>query len=331
VDVNRRAFLGSVAGLVLAPRLTADPRKTEKVSRIGYLSPAVPTALEASWLLEFRAALNARGHSPEARFVLEERYASDRTGRLPALARELLDTGVDVILAFATPASLAAKAASRTIPVVMVAVGDPIGVGLVSSLNRPEANVTGLTLNNVDSAGKRLELLKEAAPRLLRVAVLANPSNASFAALQLAQIRPVADRLGVTLVPADVAGPDRLAATFAAVVREGANGVVVLPDATFIAHRERIASLALQHRLPSVAPENPFVGAGCLLAYGPDVAEIYRQAARFVDRILKGAKPTDLPVEQPATYELALNRRTAKALGLTVPASLLLRANEVIG
>ena len=331
LSLSRRVLLGGLAGAILGPGITLPRRSVGRPARIGYLSPAAPTRLESSWLREFQIALGARGYPPGAGIVLEQRYAEDRPERLPLLARELLDAGVEIMLTFATPASLAAKAASGTVPIVMVAVGDPIGVGLVQSLGRPQANITGLTLNNVDSAGKRLGLLKEAVPRLSRAAVLVNWSNASLTTLQLVQTRSIADRMGVALVPVEVTGPDRLASSFDAVAREGVNGIVVLPDATFIAHRDRIAGLALQHRLPSVAPETPFVGAGCLLAYGPDVAEIYRKAARYVDRILRGARPADLPVEQPETYELSINRRTARALGLALPRSLLLRADEVIG
>jgi len=200
----------------------------------------------------------------------------------------------------------------------------------VSSLNRPEANVTGLTLNNVDSAGKRLQFLKEAVPRLSRVAVLANSRNPSFTRLQLAQTRAVAERLGVTVVPVEIAGPAYIAHGFADMAAPRTNGLVVLPDASFITHRERIGHLALRHRLPAAAPEGQFVSAGCLLAYGPDVAEIYRQAARFVDLIATGSRPADLPVEQPTKYDLSINLRTARILGLTIPPSLLARADQVI-
>jgi len=258
------------------------------------------------------------------------RFADDRLERLPSLATELLNLDIDVLLTFATPASLAAKRATDRIPIVMIAVGDPVGVGLVSTLNRPEANVTGLTLNNVDSAGKRLQLLKEAVPRLSRVAVLANSKNPSFIRLQLAQTRAVAERLGVAVVPVEIAGPAYIAHGFADIAAPGTNGLIVLPDASFITHRERIARRALQHRLPAAAPEGQFATAGCLLAYGPDVAEIYRQAARFVDLIVKGSRPADLPVEQPTKYDLSINLRTAKVLSLTIPPSLLVRTDQVV-
>jgi ABC-type uncharacterized transport system substrate-binding protein len=326
----RRTFLSCMAGALLATPLAAESVPARKARRIGYLSPSTANDLESGWLLEFQLALGRRGYAPGSDVVLVQRYADDRLARLASLATELVDLHVDVIVAFATPASLAAKAVTETIPIVMVAVGDPIAVGLVDSLSRPNGNLTGLALNNVESAGKRLELLKEAVPRLSGAAVLVNPNNASFTALQLARTRSVAAQIGVALFVAELAAPERLAETFALISRQGVQGVNVLPDATFITHRERIAQLALRHRLPTVAPATPFVGGGCLLTYGPDVADIYREAGRFVGKIFSGAKPADLPVEQPTKYELGINLKTAKALGLTIPQSLLMRADEVI-
>ncbi len=298
-EIQRRTFLGGVASLLVTASVAAEPHRGEKPLRIGYLSPTVSTPLEAGWLQEWRIALSRRGY-PEHVVTLEERYAGDRLERLPTLATELVRVRADLLLTFATQATLAAKAATAAIPIVMIGVGDPIGVGIVRSLNRPESNITGLALSNVDTAGKRLEFLKQAVPDLSRVAVLTNPRNEALTNLHMAQTQQVAERLGIAL--------DRQAA-----------------------HRERIAQLALNYRLPAAAPEGPFVEAGCLLAYGPDVAEIYRQAARFVDRILRGAKPADLPVEQPTEFELVINLKTAKALRLRIPQGLLLRAHHVIG
>ena len=329
-EIQRRTFLGGVASLLVTASVAAEPHRGERPLRIGYLSPTVSTPLEAGWLQEWRIALSRRGY-PEHVVTLEERYAGDRLERLPTLATELVRVRADLLLTFATQATLAAKAATAAIPIVMIGVGDPIGVGIVRSLNRPESNITGLALSNVDTAGKRLEFLKQAVPGLSRVAVLTNPRNEALTNLHMAQTQQVADRLGIALDRQAVTGPEHLAATFAAVVRQGVNGVLVLPDPVFIAHRERIAQLALNYRLPAAAPEGPFVEAGCLLAYGPDVAEIYRQAARFVDRILRGAKPADLPVEQPTEFELVINLKTAKALRLRIPQGLLLRAHHVIG
>src|SRR5262245_57460859 len=290
---SRRTFLSCLAGGLLVPRLAAESHPAPNGRRIGYLSPSSSNDLESGWLLEFQLALGRRGYQPGTDVVLFSRYADDRLGRLATLATELVDLQVDVMVTFATPASLAAKAATDTIPIVMVAVGDPLGVGLVKSLSRPSGNLTGLALNNVESAGKRLELLKEAVPRLSEVAVLANPNNASFTELQVSRTRSVAAQRRVALFVTDVATPERISDTFALIARRGVQGVIVLPDAMLITHREDIARLALHHRLPTVAPATPFVGGGCLLTYGPDVADIYREAARLVWKMYTGAQATD--------------------------------------
>jgi len=325
----RRAFLAGVGAALLAGPLTAQAQQPGTPLRIGYLSPTVRNTDESARLRGFSDALTRLGY-PEKSWILEERYADDRLERLPALAAELVNLRADVILTFATPATLAAKAATPTIPIVMVAVGDPLGVGIVSSLSRPGANVTGLTLNNVESAQKRLQFLKEADPKLSRVAALANQMNPSFTALHLGQSRGAAERLGLVVEPVEVRAPAGLDEAFATIKRMRSDGLVVFPDASFTAHGARIAQLALQNHLPSAAEQSQLTAAGCLLSYGPDLADIYRQAARFVDKIVKGAKPGDLPVEQPTKFMLVINLRTAKALGLTLPASLLGRADEVI-
>jgi putative ABC transport system substrate-binding protein len=233
-------------------------------------------------------------------------------------------------LTFATPASRAAKAATTAIPIVLVAVGDPLGVGLVKSLNRPGENVTGLALNNVETAEKRLQLLKEAVPKLSRVALLANQKNPLFNALHITQTRKVAERLDIAIEVVEVADPERLQDAFSAMVTRHADGIIILPDPGFIAHRDRIARLALQHRLPSAAQDRPIAVAGCLLTFGPDLNALYRQAARFVDKILRGAKPSDIPVEQPTKFEFVINLKTAKALGLEMPLRFQQLADEVI-
>src|SRR5262245_41597204 len=267
--VSRRTVLGWLAGGLLAPPLAAESHPAPNGRRIGYLSPSSSNDLESGWLLEFQLALGRRGYQPGTNVVLCPRYADDRLGRLATLATELVDLQVDVMVTFATPASLAAKAATDTIPIVMVAVGDPLGVGLVKSFSRPSGNLTGLALNNVESAGKRLELLKEAVPRLSEVAVLANPNNASFTELQVSRTRSVAAQRRVALFVTDVATPERISDTFALIARRVVQGVIVLPDAMFITHREDIARLALHHRLPTVAPATPFVGGRLLTDLWP--------------------------------------------------------------
>ena len=328
--IDRRTFLAGMGGVLLAAPLVAEAQQAGKALRIGYLSPTVPNALEATNLRAFRDALGKLGHPDDARTVLEERYAEDRLERLPTLASDLVNLRLDVIMTFATPATLAMKASTATIPIVMVAVGDPLGVGIVSSLSRPGGNITGVTLNNVESAQKRFQFLKEAVPTLSRVAALANQLNPSFTALHLGQSRRAAERMGITVDPVELRAPDGLADAFATIMKMRADGVIVFPDATFLAHRERITQLVLQSRLPSAAEQSQFADAGCLLTYGSDLTDLYRQAARFVDKISKGAKPGDLPVEQPTNYRLVINLKTAKALGLTIPPSLLGRADEVI-
>ena len=234
-----------------------------------------------------------------------------------------------VLVTIATPATLAAKAATTTIPIVMV-VGDPVAAGIVPSLSRPGGNITGLALDNLDVAEKRLQLLKEAVPRLARVAVLANQENPLFNTLQLAQTRSAAERLRVAVQPVEVRGPSDLARAFTAMTRGQAGAVIILPDPMLGFHRKRIAELAVKHRLPSTYDAKVFAEDGGLLAYGPLLDDFYRRAAVYVDRILKGAKPADLPVEQPTKFELAINLKTAKAIGLTIPSSLRQRADQVI-
>jgi len=326
--MDRRAFITIVGGASLSAPLAGEAQQPTKVWRIGYLSPTVQDAIETTWLREFRKALTNLGYSEDATLV--ERHAENKIERLPILATELVSLRVDVIMTFATPASLAAKASTTTTPIVMVAVGDPVGVGLVKSLSRPGANITGLSLNNVESAEKRVELLKEAVPKLTRVAVLANKSNPVFNALQIARTRKVAERRGVAVEVFEVTQPAEFEDAFAAMAKDRMNGVVILPEAAWTAQRKRIGKLALQYRLASVLSDARTADAGFLLAYGPDVAEIYRKAANYVDRILKGVKPADLPVEEPTKFELMVNLKTAKALGLTIPQTVLLQANHVI-
>jgi putative ABC transport system substrate-binding protein len=321
---RRRFLLTSLMGALAAP-LGAKAQHVGKAWRIGYLGPSRPAAP----FTEFRQALGRLGYVEGKNLILEQRYAEDRLERLPRLAAELVNLHVDVLVTIATPATLTAKAATATIPIVMLA-GDPVGVGIVQSLNRPGGNITGVALNNVEVAAKRLQLLAEAVPKLSRVAVLANQMNPTFTALQAGQTRKVAERMGVAVQMVEVRGPGGLADAFVAMSREHAEAAIILPDPTFRVHRKRIAELALQHRLPSTADDRRFVEAGGLLSYAPDYDEINRRLAWFVDRVLKGAKPAELPVEDPTKFELVINLKTAKALGLTIPQSVLVRADEVI-
>jgi putative ABC transport system substrate-binding protein len=310
--------------LTLAP-LAAEAQQTGKVWRVGFLDPSRP----AVPFTEFRQALGKLGYVEGKNLILEQRFAEDRLERLPRLAAELVNLHVDVLVTIATPATLAAKAATATIPIVMSA-GDPVGAGIVQSLNRPGGNITGVALNNVEVAAKRLQLLAEAVPGLSRVAVLANQMNPTFTALQNGQTRKAAERIGVAVQLVEVRGPGGLAEAFVAMSREHADAAIILPDPTFRVHGKLIAELALKQRLPSTADDRRFVEAGGLLAYAPDYNEFNRRLAWFVDRVLKGAKPAELPVEEPTKFELVINLTTAKALGLTIPQTLLLRADQVI-
>jgi putative ABC transport system substrate-binding protein len=325
---DRRAFLGTLAGGLLAAPLAAGAQQAGKVYRIGYLDPSSQSS-HNTFLPAFRKALRGLGYAEGKNLVLEQRYAKDRPERLSVLAAELVKLPVSILVTFATPATLAAKAATTTIPILIV-VGEPVGAGIVPSLSHPGGNITGLALNNADVAPKRLQLLKETVPTLARVAVLANRASPLFTALHLAQMRSAAERLRIALQPVEVQGPSELVDAFRVMTRGHAEAVIILPDPALGFNRKRIATLAVQHRLPSIYDAKVFAEDGGLLGYGPVLEEFYPRAASYVDKILKGAKPGDLPIEQPTKFELVINLRTAKALGLTIPPSLLARADQVI-
>jgi putative tryptophan/tyrosine transport system substrate-binding protein len=273
--------------------------------------------------------LRERGYRDGRNLVFERRFSEGHAERCPAFAAELVRLRVDLILVSTTPAAIAATHATQAIPIVMPTAIDPVGAGLVASLARPGGNITGLSQISPDLVGKRLELLKDVVPRLARVVVLwnaANPANAS--AWQ--ETQAAARALGLRLHAQDVRGPQDLegASTLTAQVRPEA--LLVLGDALFDLHRHQIAAFATQQHLPGVFPSREWVVAGGLMSYGPNLPDLFRRAATYVDKILQGAKPADLPVEQPTTFELVINLKTAQALGLTIPPSLLFQATEVI-
>jgi putative ABC transport system substrate-binding protein len=255
--------------------------------------------------------------------------ADGQAERFPPLAAECLRLKADIIVVSTTPAAQAAKNATRTIPIVMLPLGDPVGTGLVDSLARPGGNVTGLSQMAPGLAAKRLDLLKEAVPRISRVLVLSYPLD-PIAALQIKELRNAARSLGVKLHVRDIRTADDLPAAFDAGAKESAEGLLTTIESIFASNRARVIELAAQHRLPAIYHLRLFVDAGGLMAYAASRPDLYARAAVYVDRILKGAKPADLPVEQPTKFELAINAKTAKALGLTIPQSLLLRADQVI-
>jgi putative tryptophan/tyrosine transport system substrate-binding protein len=324
--VDRRAFIAGAAALFAAP-LAAGAQQPGKAWRIGFLSTGSPTSF-ATRLAAFRGGLRDLGYAEDSVFI-EQRWAEGREGLLSGLAAELVHVRVAILVAVGTPASMAAKRATDTIPIVMVAVGDPVGTGLVASLARPGGNITGLSNLAAELTGKLLDLLREIVPGFARVAILSNPGNPVHAVYrQEAQV--AAERVGVRLQSVEARKPEDFDLAFAAMVRQQAGGLIVLPDPLNLSARARIAELAARTRLPAIYPTRDYADAGGLVSYGPYTPDLYRRAAVYVDRILKGAKPGDLPIEQPTKFELVTTLKTAKALGLTIPPSILLRAEQVI-
>jgi putative ABC transport system substrate-binding protein len=323
---RRRFLLTSLAGALAAP-LAAEAQQAGKVSHVGVLSVGTRPSPTSS-LSPFLERLRELGWIEGRNLILESRYAEFKPERLPELAGELVRLKPDVIVAVGTPAAVAAKNATSTIPIVSFA-GDPVRSGLVTNLARPEGNITGFSMVASELYLKRLQILKEAVLRVKRVAVPYNPANPSFRDATQGT-RDALRALGLEIDEIQVRSPDDLGAAFQAAKLTGADAVVLIADQLFVAARARMVELALQHRLPSISEGKEFAQAGALLSYSPDLSDLGRRSAVFVDKILKGAKPGDLPVEQPTKYELVINLKTAKALGLTIPPSLLARADQVI-
>jgi ABC-type uncharacterized transport system substrate-binding protein len=312
---------------IVATPLASDAQRSKQV-RIGYLSgnPASDTqeAIDA-----FRARLRELGYREGQDLLIEYRYADGKHERLPQLAAELVRLKVDVIFTFGTPGARAAKSATSAIPIVFGVVSDPLAAKLVASLTRPGGNVTGVTPNNSELSAKRVSLLKEALPTAARMSVLANPSFDATPHM-LNETKLGAQSLGVELRVLEAREPRDLTKAFAAMTEAKSNGVIVLADPMFIAQRQKIVDLAMSRRIPAMYHLRHFVDAGGLISYGAEYTEMFRQSAVLVDKVLNGAKPADLPVEQPWKYALAINLKTAQALGLTIPQSLLIRADNVI-
>ena len=323
--MNRRTFIGTLAGGLVAAPFAADAQPAAQVPRIGVLE-----SNSSSSLVSFKQGLKERGYVEGKSIVFEYRWANGKVAEFPRLAADLVRLKVDVIFAGTTPAALAARDATNTIPIVFATVADPIGVKLVSSLPRPGGNVTGLTTNNIEVAGKRLEILKEMlGGKVSRLAMLFNPADASNV-LALQAIEDSARKLKVTLRPFPAKGPEDFAGAFSAMASERIDAILVAAGVLTLAHARDIAELATGARLPAMYGTREFVEAGGLVSYSASFADNYRRAATYVDKILKGAKPADLPVEQPTKFELVINLKTAKALGLTIPPALLQRADRVI-
>ena len=315
---------------ILVAPLTADGQQPAKVYRIGVLASAPPTTPEVSRLWgAFRQGLGERGWVEGQNVVIESRWSEGQVERFPALAAEIVRLNVDLIFAVGTAGALAAKQATGVIPIVMAYVGDPVEQGLVASLARPGGNATGLSLVSSELAGKRIELLQELVPKLARVAVLLNPANASNA-LQLREAEAASRTRRIHVQALEVRAPDDLERAFRAAVQDRAGALIVLDDPFLAAQRTGVSALASRHRLPAMYGFGANVEAGGLIAYGPSIADQLRRVAAYVEKILKGTVPGDLPVEQPTKFELVINRKTAKALGIKIPQSILLRADRVI-
>jgi putative tryptophan/tyrosine transport system substrate-binding protein len=322
---RRRFLLTSLAGAVAVPRAVGAQYRTGTVPRVGILNS--DTAQDAR-VDEFRDGLRKLGYVEGQNLLITYRWADGHLDRLPALADDLLASHVDVIVAIGASV-WAAKRKTNTVPIVMAFSGDPVGTAMVSNLARPGGNITGLSFMSSDLAAKRLELLKQTFPRIARVAVLYLPAEVSTAP-ELRETEAAARTINVTLQPLGVRHPDDLEPLFAKATRERADALLVFAHAFAFVHRDRIVELSARQRLPTMFGWREFVDVGGLMSYGPNVHAMLRRAAAYVDRILKGAKPGDLPIEQPTKFELVINLKTAKAHGLTIPPSLLAQADQVI-
>jgi putative tryptophan/tyrosine transport system substrate-binding protein len=327
--ISRRAIIGGGVTFALLPTWAWNAAaQTSKVPRIGVLGPA---DANIPWLAQgLREGLHELGLIEGRNIRVEYRWAHGHFDRLPALAAELVRLEVDVIVSVLTAASLAAKAATGTIPIVMLGVADPVSVGLVPSIARPGGNVTGTSLMSAAIVGKQLELAKDADPNLSRMAVLWNPANPVFQTLQVRAAEAAGRASGVQLLLLEASGPDEFDAAFAAMRQAGIRTLLILGDPMFGLHRERLAGHIAKDRLIVTTGISDFAEAGALMTYTPSYRHATRRALAYADRILKGANPADLPIEQPTTFDLVVNLKTAKALGLTIPNTVLVRADEVI-
>ena len=325
--MNRRKFIVTVTGGFLAAPLAAEAQPARKIPRIGFLfygAPGPSAEIDA-----FRQGLRELGYIEKQNIAVEYRFASGQVERLPELAAELVRLKPDVIVTPATPPSLSAKQATRTIPIVFAVVADPVGAGLIVDFARPGGNITGVASISAELGGKRLELLKGVVPKAARVAVLYNPGDRANV-LVLKQLQESAPALGLTLQPLAVRGPGEFNGAFVAMTRDHAPALFVAAGVLTFEHRKTLVDLAAKSRIPTMWGHRQFVDAGGLMSYAVNYYDQVRRAATYVDKILKGAKPGDLPVEQPTKFELVINIKAAKDIGLTIPQSLLGRADQVI-
>ena len=329
---NKKAKVIVFAGLSLCTMLLAlcfsvEAQQQEKFRKIGIISERRKGALGN--IEAFEQGLRKLGYVEGKNISIERRYTEGDVARLPAVTADLVRLKVDVILAPGTPAALAAKNATQTIPIVVASVSDAVGSGLVESLARPGGNLTGLTQISPDLAGKRLEILKETVPRLSRVAVLLE-HNAGASALSLSETRAAAKRFAIQVQALEVTDASTFENAFGAMTKERADALFVISSGNFLNDAKRIADLARKHRLPAIYTVKEYVDAGGLMNYGVDLPDLFRRAAAYVDKILRGTNPANLPVEQPTKFELVINLKTAKQIGLTIPPNVLARADKVI-
>ena len=329
--MNKRRKLVFVLGasVITAPFGSLAQQQT-KIWRVGFLSQRNrPDSLDSDQYGAFPRGMRELGYVEGKNLMIEWRFADNDIGRLSALAEEFVRLKVDVIVAIGSAATSAAQKATVTIPIIMGSTGDPVGSGFVKNLARPGGNITGITNLITEVAPKYLEMLRSMLPRLSRVAVLLNPANSAHGAI-LKSVQSAAQRAGMTILPEEARAPEEIDSAFSRMARQNAGAVYVVQDSLFTQQRRQIVELEAKHRLPSITAPREHPEAGGLMSYGPNYADNYRRAATYVDKIFKGAKPADLPVEQPTKFELIINGKTAKALGLTIPQSLLISADKVI-
>jgi putative ABC transport system substrate-binding protein len=326
--MDRRQLLVVLGAGALAAPLACFAQQRGKVWRVGYLSPNT-ISVNSQYTGAFLKGMRELGYVEGKNLVIEWRSADGKLDRLPDLATELVELRVDVIVAVASPAIGAAQKATSTIPIVMAITGDPVGSGFVKSLARPGGNITGLSNMGGDTGPKLLDLLLSVVPNLSRVGVLVTPTSTTYRAIS-ESVRAAAQKAGVKTLMAEASSAQEIDNAFSMMVREKADAVIVGNSSFFGQQQQQIAELALEYRIPSMFAIRSSVEAGGLISYGQNIANDFQRSATYVDKILKGAKPADLPVEQPTIFELVINLKTAKALGVTIPQSVLLRADEVI-
>jgi putative tryptophan/tyrosine transport system substrate-binding protein len=325
--MDRRTFIGAVAAGIIAAPLASFAQQSLKVHRVGWLTTGSPSD-GRDFIDELKKSLSDLGYSEGKNIVFDFRYSEGRPERLAGLAAELVALNPDVIISGATPGTRAAKQVTETTPIIMIGVSDPVGAGFVASLARPGRNITGVVNLGLDMAAKPLELLHTVVPKATRIAVLV-PDNPAIPAIVKA-IQEAARSLRLTVLPTTVRTPDEIESAFASMVKEKAEALIVIADTVTMVNRKRIAELAAEAKLPAIYQYLPQVEAGGLFSYGPNPRDLEKLVASYIDKILKGAKPGDLPVQQPTEFELVVNMKTAKALGITFPPEILLRADKVI-